>query len=51
MDIWADNCTIDLLQDENYKILKEKREFKYCRYRKLQNMQNVIPGCQIIDFD
>jgi len=51
MDIWAYNCTIDLLPGQKYKILEEKHEFKYCRYRNLQNMQNVICGCQIIDFD
>jgi len=51
MDICAYNCTIDFLQGQKYKILKEKHEFKYCPYRNLQNMQNVIPGCQIIDFD
>jgi len=50
MDIWAYNCTIDFLQGQKYKILKEKHEFKYCWYCNLQNMHNVIPGCEIIDF-
>ena len=51
MDIWAYNWTIDLLPGQKYKSLKEKHELKYCRSRNMQNMQNVITGCQMIDFD
>ena len=51
MNIWAYNNTIDLLHCQKYKLLKEKHEFKYYQCRNLQDIQNVIPGCRIIDFD
>jgi len=51
MDIWAYNWTIDLLPGQKYISLKEKHELKYCRSRDMQNMHNVITGCQMIDFD
>lgn len=49
-DISTHNRTHDLHHDLTYKILREQHWFKYYRYRNLWNMQNVIPGYQIIDF-
>jgi len=51
MDIWAYNWTTDLLPGQKYESLKEKHELKYSRCRYMQNIQNVITGCQMIDFD
>jgi len=51
MDIGAYNATIDLCHRQKYKSLEEKHELEHCRTRNMQKMQNVIPGCQIIDFD
>jgi hypothetical protein len=51
MDIGAYNRTFDLLHGQRYKLLMKKHEFKYYRYCCLQILQNVIPRCQIMDFD
>jgi len=51
MDIWAYNWTIDLLPGQKYVSLKEQHELKYCRSHTMQNVQSVITGCQMIDFD
>jgi hypothetical protein len=51
MGIWAFNWPIDLLHSQKYNILKKTPQFIYYWYRNLKNMNNVIAGCQRIDFE
>jgi hypothetical protein len=51
MDSWIPNRTIDHVYRQKYRIYKERNRFQNNQYCKLQNIQNVITGCWICDFD